>query len=313
MLNNFDNIQIPETVRRMPDIDPKVRHFRKWAILIGIPLIAIFIIVGVYFVNLKPRQSASQQINSPSTGTSQNSVNPSATGLLPSDNLAALPGSQTALSSYKINFESIKLSLTKYDEIFKDVKFTGQCYSTLAGGVAAQDAWVSQLNSQLGQNIPEIYTEPNASNTALTIKYNQLKSEYKNFILEVKVFKDSQQKIYQAWLDTNKTIFKVCDSSVEQVVESCKPVGTSINNYKSLLIKENNQDLFSNLDAVNSYCSQIAQVIKSDNIDKFNELNSSFGQNYQKTLSLYPNISDKTKTIKDQQIKISTLLSELTK
>jgi len=313
MLDNFDNIQIPETVKHMPDIDPKTRHFRKWVVLIGVPLVAIIIIVVVYLVNLKPRQSASQQISIPTTDTSQNSLNPSATGILPTKDSPGLPGPQTAVSSYKTNFESIISSLSKYDEIFKDVKFAGQCYSTITDGVAVHDAWVSQLSSQLGQNIPEISPDPNLKDSALVDKYNQLKSDYKNYISEVTVFKDGQQKIYQTWLDTNKTIFKVCDSAVDQVVESCKPVGTAVDNYKKLLVKENNLDLFSNLDGINSYCSQIAEAIKSDNADKFSQLNSTFGQNYQKTLSLYPNISDKTKTIKDLENKISTSLNELTK
>lgn len=313
MLDNFDNIQIPETVKHMPDIDPKIRHFRKWAVLLGIPLIALVIIITVYIINLKPRQSASQQITTPSNETSQNKLNPSTSDILPSNDSGDLPGIQTVVSNYKTNFESIKSSLIKYDEIFKDVKFTGQCYTTLNDGVAIHDAWVSQLSSQLGQNIPEIATDLNTKDPIFIEKYNQLKSDYKNFISEVKVFQEGQQKIYQAWLDTNKTILKVCNSSVDQVVESCKPVGAAVDNYKKLLIKENNQDLFINLDGINSYCSEIADVVKSDNLDKFNQLNDAFGKSFQKTISIYPNITDKTKTIKELQVKISTSITELNK
>ena len=186
---------------------------------------------------------------------------------------------------------------------------SGSCYQSSQEANTKHDLWSISVITLLDQSFP---LNPE-SETQKQDKYTELKQLDKDYTKNIKGFIESQEQVYKAWLDTKKTIFKICDSPIEQIGANCQESGKSIDNYKKLLIKENNQDLFTNLDKINDFCNQAPDLVKNDNDTKFNELNNAFGQAFGKIVSIYPNIGDKTKAIKEIQVKIKTLLTDLSK
>jgi hypothetical protein len=293
----------------MVHTEQSLRHLRKLILFIGIPLFIVIIIVVVFFTNLTPRQSASKQIsptpNNNQTDIQLNAINPPSSPDLPQSSPTV--DIQAETQKYKTKFEIIKTTLSKYDKIFDGLQLSGQCYSSINDAPKPEQythaAWVAELKPLL-TDIPEASSKLASTSNADQSKLKTVETDYKNYVAKVAEFLDSEQKIYNAWVDTNQVLFKLCDSTIDQIGEVCKPVGTTIDNYKKLLVPENNQKLFTALDQTSKYCNDIQIAVKNDDLAKFDKLNSSFGENYIVIFSSYPNISDKSKAIKEIEIKI---------
>ena len=84
----LNNIQVPEPINHMPEANQNIRHIRKWILFIGIPLLIVAIIVGVYFYSLRPRRSASQTVDQSSKSPEPRLQNPgSNSAILPDQSL----------------------------------------------------------------------------------------------------------------------------------------------------------------------------------------------------------------------------------
>lgn len=303
-------IQVPEPVNHLPDVSQKARHIRRLSALVGIPVLIVVIVVAVYFYNQSSRNSASEGL-APSINSNLQKNEPEMlsrpAGILPDEDQNKLPNGNSNLANYKARFEAINESLVDYDKIFSDLKISGSCYSSSQEKVTKQEAWAISLNILLDENVPEI------TDATSQEKITQLKQLNKDYTQSVREFVEGQNKISLAWLETKKAIFKICDNSIDQIQANCKDTIAAIDSYKKLLISENNVELFSSLDRILDYCDKAPNLVKIDNDVKFSELNNSFQGGFAKIVSTYPNIGDKTQTIRANQAKIEAVLDEVSK
>jgi len=301
----LENIQVPESANHTPEIKQQTRHVKKLIAIIGIPLLIIIIILSVYFYNLRPRFSASQTLPAePANKTVETGVN----SLLPSSNESLLPSQKLNTEEYKKYFDSLNLTLIKYDTLFQDIKLSGQCYSSATENNKNRDAWILSINSILSQKIPELSPSKDASKEELD-NFNQIKTLTQKYNQEIKNFIESDKQVYDKKINLNKVLFKICDGAIDQIENNCKDLPNAVTDFKKAYNQDLNKDLNSNLDLVLNYCSQVPEVLKSDNDTKFTELNNQFSSVYSKIVSTYPNLQDKITIIKEVQDQIKKTLS----